>query len=224
MPVSTTFSTIAAAKPRRRTLTISCIIAAALATLTGCGDAPTGPRSLAAGSPRFEMTSTNPTPTSKVKGLTRLATLAHAVVVTKTIPDGGGKIDVPGTDFSLEIPKGAFEGKSMTFTITAYAGKVIAYDFEPHGTVFLKPLKATQHLAKTTWKNLSQLPGYSYNDWAGAYFADYSQVDDVVGNATVNELLPCLIDWKGGTLTFYIPHFSGYMISTGRDDSDDGGM
>ena len=68
-----------------------------------------------------------------LQGLLRTAPLAANVVVVKTLSSGGGGISVPGTDFQLQVPNGAFAGKSMTFTITAYAGSVVAYDFQPHG-------------------------------------------------------------------------------------------
>src|SRR4030095_7317152 len=101
------------------------------------------------------------------QGLLRTVPLSAPVVVVKTLPSGGGGISVPGTDFQLQVPNGAFAGKSMTFTITAYAGSVVAYDFQPHGVTFLKPLKAVQQLGHTNWKSL-ELPSGTYS-FTGAY-------------------------------------------------------
>jgi hypothetical protein len=145
----------------------------------------------------------------------RTTPLANDVVVTKTIPSGGGGIAVPGTDFQLQVPNDAFSGTSMTITIRAYAGNAVAYDFEPHGTVFLKPLKAVQQLGHTNWKTFDLPAGY-YPDWAGAYFADPSQINTTTGEALVNEFMDGGLSVGGATMTWSIPHFSGYMVSTGR--------
>jgi hypothetical protein len=86
----------------------------------------------------------------------------------------------------------------MTFTITAYAGNVVAHDFQPHGVTFLKPLTAVQQLGHTNWKNY-KLPAGTY--WAGAYFADASQVDFTSGQALVNEFMSSLVQVGGATMT-----------------------
>ena len=64
----------------------------------------------------------------------------------------------------------------MTFTITAYAGNVVAYDFQPHGATFLKPLTAVQQLGHTNWKSLG-LPARLLPEQEGDYFADASQIE-----------------------------------------------
>jgi hypothetical protein len=102
----------------------------------------------------------------------------------------------------------------MTFTITALAGPVVAYDFQPHGAVFLKPLKFVQQLGHTNWAHLNLPSGYQPG-WNGAYFADARQIDLTSGTAVVNELLPADVNISGATLTFSVPHFSGYMVASG---------
>src|SRR4051812_5837354 len=66
------------------------------------------------------------------QGLLREKPLANAVTVSKVIKWKGGTIDVPGTDFQLRIPRGAFVGESMRITVTALPGATVAYEFEPH--------------------------------------------------------------------------------------------
>lgn len=149
------------------------------------------------------------------QGLQRTVPLDKPVTVTKVVPHGGGGISVPGTDFQLQIPNGAFAGKSMTFTITALAGPVVAYDFQPHGVVFQKPLKFVQQLGHTNWAHLKLPPHYQHG-WNGAYFADTSQIDETSGTAAVNELMPADVSIGGATLTFSVPHFSGYLIAAGH--------
>lgn len=184
---------------------------------TACGDAPTAPLASSSSQPRLSATvsATTSTALTPAQGLLRTKPLAENVVVVKTLSSGGGGISVPGTDFQLQVPNGAFAGKSMTFTITAYAGNVVAYDFQPHGVVFLKPLKAVQQLGHTNWKDFD-LPAGFYPDWSGAYFASDAQVNLVTGAALINEFMPGGVNVGGATMTWDIPHFSGYMIATGR--------
>lgn len=150
------------------------------------------------------------------QGLLREQPLAHAVSATKVISNGGGTVDVPGTDFQLKIPKGAFVAKSMTFTVTALAGAAVAYDFEPHGAVFLAPLTFVQHLSHTNLKGVKLPPGF-VSEITGAYFPSASMVDPVTGLAIVTELFSADITLHGNDLSFPISHFSGYMIATGRE-------
>jgi hypothetical protein len=152
-----------------------------------------------------------------VQGLLRVKPLDNPVVVTKVIPSGGGSIDVPGTDFQLQIPKGAFDGKEMAITVRALAGYTVAYDFEPHGVVFNVPLKFVQHLGHTNLKGVKPPPGFN-NRLSGAYFPKANLVDPTSGIAVVTELLPANLTWSGDQIVFSIWHFSGYMVSTGCED------
>ena len=181
-----------------------------------CGESATAPtRSITpVDAPSFAKA---PTELVLAQGLLRQNPLLNPIVVTKTIPRGGGSISVPGTDFQLQIPKEAFADKEMTITITALPGKVVAYDFQPHGVVFLKPLKAVQQLGHTNWKGVKLKKG-TYDDWTGAYFANTSQVNLMNGKAFIDEFMPGGVEIGGATVTWSIPHFSGYMVSTGREE------
>jgi hypothetical protein len=187
-------------------------IAALTGSIAACADAPSAPASLTPNGPHRATSITSLVP---AQALLRTAPLAQTVVYTKTVPRSGGGISVPGTDFQLQIPNGAFAEKSITFTITAYAGSAVAYDFQPHGTVFLKPLKAVQQLGHTNWKSFNLPAGY-YPNWAGGYFADVSQLNLTTGSALINEFMPGGVNVGGATMTWDVPHFSGYMVSTGR--------
>ncbi|HEY9227457.1 MAG TPA: hypothetical protein VIP11_12460, partial [Gemmatimonadaceae bacterium] len=201
---------------RRHTHVAAVLAVAAVVFAVACGDSPTAPaRSIGTdGAPSFGKAPQNLVP---AQGLLRANPLLNPIVVVKTIPRGGGGISVPGTDFKLEIPKDAFAEKEMTITITALPGKVVAYDFQPHGVVFLKPLKAVQQLGHTTWKGVKLKKGL-YEDWTGAYFASQSQINLMNGRALIDEFMPGGVEIGGATITWYIPHFSGYMVSTGRDE------
>ncbi|HEY4132939.1 MAG TPA: hypothetical protein VGM50_20155 [Gemmatimonadaceae bacterium] len=151
------------------------------------------------------------------QGLLRNDALDAAITVTKSIKSSGGTIDVPGADFQLVVPKGAFLSPSMTFTVTALPGSAVAYNFEPHGSTFLVPLQFVQKLGHTNLKGAKLLPGF-HPEISGAYFTDPSMIDTQTGLALVAELLPADVDASivGNKLTFPIWHFSGYMASTGR--------
>ena len=184
-----------------------------------CGDSATGPEPVRSITPDAAP-SFGKAPSQTLafaQGLLRQKPLLEPIVVTKKISRGGGGISVPGTDFDLDIPKDAFVEKEMTITITALPGKVVAYDFQPHGVVFLKPLKATQKLGHTNWKGVKLKKG-TYEDWAGAYFKSASQINLMNGKALIDEFMPGGVELGGSTITWWIPHFSGYMVSTGREE------
>jgi len=149
-------------------------------------------------------------------GLFREKALLTPVSVTKVIPNTGGKIDISEADFSLEIPRGAFAAKSMKITVTALAGRVVAYDFQPHGTVFTAPLRFVQKTGHTNADGVTPTAGFT-TEWYGAYFAS-GVIDPATGIAAVNELLPIDLSamWTREEISFKVWHFSGYMISTGR--------
>src|SRR3954468_18012084 len=137
------------------------------------------------------------------QGLLREKPLEKAVTVTKVIRYKGGTIDVPGTDFQLRVPRGAFTGSSMTFSVTGVAGAAVAYDFEPRGVHFLVPLTFVQKLGHTSLHKAKTPPGLE-KKLVGAYFTDASMIDAQTGIAIVAEFLPADIEatWSGEQLTF----------------------
>lgn len=150
--------------------------------------------------------------------LSRDVALSSPIVRSFTFDKKGGKIEIKETGLRIDVPSGAIPGSSLTITVTALAGSGIAYDFQPHGTVFLKPLDFEQDLDGTSWEKL-KLKG----TLLGGYFADPSQLN-VLGNglALLDELFPVTLNKN--TASFDIRHFSGYMVSGGRQtayaDSD----
>ena len=92
---------------------------------------------------------------------------------------------------------------------------MVAYDFQPHDPVFLKPLTAVQQLGHTNWKSLG-LPAGSYPNMNGNYFASTSQINFTTGQAVVNEVMPGGVNVGGATMTWSVPHFSGYLVSWNR--------
>jgi hypothetical protein len=147
---------------------------------------------------------------SSVTGLLRLAPLSQpvtrSVLVTRR---AGGELRVPETGLRVTIPAGAIAKDTMTITVTALPGRLVAYEFEPHGTQFAKPLTFSQDLGATSWVLSLLKPTLG-----GGYFKNASQLNTQTGVSQINEELAARLEV--GRVSFDISHFSGYMVSTGR--------
>jgi hypothetical protein len=139
-----------------------------------------------------------------VPAVQRKVALPAPVTVTKTIGSAGGTLSIPAAGVTVVVPQGAVSS-STTFTMTARAGYYVAYDFEPHGIKFAKPLTLTQDLSGTN-VTLLQRPFLKL-----AYYTDPSLLSKAV--ATVTELISGLL--SGNNFSAKINHFSGYVICVG---------
>ncbi len=153
---------------------------------------------------------------AKVHVLKRTPPLKTVETRTLSItPTRGGTITLPTAGLTVTVPVGAIRTGTLTITVRAIAGKSVAYDFQPHGTVFAKPLTLTQDLGKTSWKQLGNVTLY------GGYYP--GEVDDANSLATITESFPIRITTDAKKVvraTFDIWHFSGYVLSTGRADGE----
>lgn len=149
-----------------------------------------------------------------VDGVQWNAPLARNLVVSAVIDHKGGTLAIPQTGFKLTVPRNAVSGPTE-FSVTAVAGSIVAYEFEPHGTQFPIPLVASQDIRFTRLTTLPPVVGSSVR---AAYFPDASQLDQATGRATVSEYAASLLDVAGFSVRFNINHFSGYMVSSGRSD------
>jgi hypothetical protein len=174
-----------------------------MVALGACADVPTAPQ--------------DSVPSASLLGLPLLssgAVEAHVVrrttplaadeVVTKVIGRAGGTIQLPRAGLTLTVPRGAVL-HNTTFTVTAPAGDLVGYEFEPHGTDFLRKLKATQRLRGT---EIGLLEGVLSPPFAAYYEGELLPVLDVF------EVLGVNVSGLLGVATFEIPHFSGYIIAT----------
>ena len=148
-----------------------------------------------------------------VSGLQRTSPLLVPITVTKTIGSAGGTLSIPSAGVTVTVPSGALSSNTV-ITMTARAGSLVAYDFAPHGITFAKPLVFTQKLSGTTASLLNA------GNIQLAYYADPSQLNLLGG--LVSELLGGNVNLLTWTYTGNIHHFSGYMMSCGRDASLDG--
>jgi hypothetical protein len=129
--------------------------------------------------------------------------------VSQTIGPAGGTLSLPGAGAALKVPAGALL-VPVRITMSVLPGDVVAYEFAPHGLIFLKPATLEQQLGGTKEKGTSG--GGSTDPVELGYFGQPS---------VLNTLFPKLDELRGGTEVngvFSAPiwHFSGYAVSCGR--------
>ena len=138
--------------------------------------------------------------------LTRKQELTKDITVTAVIGSNGGRLAIPAAGFELVVPRNAVK-KSTRFTVTAIKGKLVAYEFGPHGTNFPRSLQAKQDLSVTDWNLLSLRP------LTAGYFADRSDLNLQRATALVSEIIRGLTIPLTKQFNFPIDHFSGYVVA-----------
>jgi hypothetical protein len=156
--------------------------------------------------------------------LTRTTPLASDIVVSAVITPGkpgsaaqSVKIDAAG--LKVSFPWNAVRVPT-TVKITAYAGDLVSYSFEPHGIQFDTTIKVQQELKGTTaYKNDALRASL-----AGGYLDDGLADINADGIASITEVFPIYYNETDPTGTvkltpsvakFETRHFSGYIIATG---------
>ena len=155
---------------------------------------------------------------TSVHVLRRSTALEKDVSYTQTVGVYGGRIVVPNTGLTIEVPYGALKSPTA-ITVTALAGDKVAYEFGPHGLLFAKPVRVTQSLTGTYAENKD----VSYE---AIYFGPSTDVSLLGGVlCLVLEILHIDLNKTTNSVGFDIRHFSGYLVSTGRmsGDNADGG-
>ncbi len=140
-----------------------------------------------------------------MRPLTRKAPLRQDVSASALIGAAGGTLSLPQAGFTLVVPAGAV-GVPTAFSVTALAGAEVAYEFEPHGTVFLRPLAAMQEL-RGTRHTLLQAP------LKAGYFPDRATLSISGVGTMVSEQIAGLVDLRHSSFTWPIQHFSGYIVA-----------
>lgn len=144
----------------------------------------------------------NPGP---VQVLTRTTPLAQDYSVTETVGPNGGIIRIPEAGLLVAFPRWAVRSPTQ-ITVTAPAGDLVGYHFQPHGLEFRRSVAVVQNLNGT---NAPGLFGGLGSSMRVAYFQ--GPLNPVV---TALEILPLdVLGWLN--LGFFrIDHFSGYVIAT----------
>lgn len=122
--------------------------------------------------------------------------------VSQTIGPEGGVVRIPDTGFELVVPANAVSTPT-NFSVTALAGRSVAFEFQPHGTTFKVPLTFRQNIRYTRFGHGQHLKG--------AYFEDRTKINANTGAATVLEQIDASVN--GDWIEFLIHHFSGYLVS-----------
>jgi len=152
---------------------------------------------------------TNSLGLTNANGVLRTTPLERDITVQKTIGHNGGVLSIPDAGVTVIVPYGALD-RDTEITMTARAGLLLAYDFEPHGVTFRVPLVINQNLNGTNVGLLSPL------SLKLGYYSDPSMLGKTT--ALVSELVGGLTSILTRTFTAPIKHFSGYVIVCGRSD------
>jgi hypothetical protein len=146
--------------------------------------------------------------------LRRTAYLADDITESALIGPDGGEIDIDGTGARVVFPPGALS-RQTRIAMTVKAGWNVAYEFGPHGISFDAPVAVQQDLSYTVANNVR-----AASKVQAGYFQrslDTAFLDQSRSLARVSELRQVFVDRVLNSLvaTFYIYHFSGYMMSSG---------
>ena len=151
-----------------------------------------------------------------VVALTRRVPLDHDISATATVGPRGGVIAIEDAGVTVVFPRGALSA-STQITMTAKAGAAVAYEFRPHGITFDAPVWVGQDLTST------QIAGGELAAVQAGYYEqplDAIFVDPTKSLARVTQLRKADLDRAvhPRMATFYILHFSGYIMSSGFAD------
>jgi hypothetical protein len=144
--------------------------------------------------------------------LKRNTSLKQNVSASAVIGSKGGSIRIDAAGVQITFPAGALNQDTL-ITVTAFKGSDVAYDFQPHGLVFGKPVMIQQSLAGTWVETYPQLltglhGAYYDTDLASAF------VDAGKYFAKIKENQLGYTD-DPSQVRFYVGHFSGYLVSCG---------
>lgn len=186
----------------------------AVLAFTACSELPTAP------SPRSSIT---PDATGPLFGKNKKVKVTEPVLVdallwkkpvshksaTAVIGPEGGTITLKGGT-KIVFPAGAVS-EDVNITATRLAGKIVAFEFEPHGIQFAQPVVIEVPTRNTKVPDLPSLA-----DIQGAYFPNITALNPGFGTATVTEFEPTFVSADKAWIRFSVDHFSGYLVSMGR--------
>jgi hypothetical protein len=142
---------------------------------------------------------------------------AHSRVeqsVSAVVDADGATLLLPGADFSLTIPAGALS-EPTAITVTANAGPFVAYEMQPHGLRFMKPVIAVQGLSTTatygTDAGNSVRSAYLPEGWETIGADDLAAPVEVEASTTILHGVKPVADSHEWVLN----HFSRYILISG---------
>ena len=198
---------------RLRPLFAVLAVASSLGLAVSCSsDSPTTPPAAAPTRGERAKTTLLASPIAIIP-LQRTSPLATNEVAQGRIGIFGGTLVLPNAGLTIVVPPFALSSP-VTITATALAGSNVAYEFEPHGLQFLAPVAMTQDLSVTEARAGGTIDPLLL--FLG-YFPNSSNI------TSVTELLSLQLNLPLQTSTGLIWHFSGYVLSSGRDDESPAG-
>lgn len=134
--------------------------------------------------------------------------------VSAVIGPEGGSFVLPGSDFTMTIPAGALSDSTL-ITLTSKGGPHVAYDMQPHGLAFLRPVTVVQQL-----RNTALYATGDGNSIRSAYLPDGKEEIAPDDSATPVELPAGATLYYGynsvaETHVWYLNHFSRYILISG---------
>jgi hypothetical protein len=183
-------------------------VLAGLAVLAAAACADTNSSTLTPRTPALSAGST--AKTQKAAG--RKVPVARSFTRSIDVDHKGGELKIDEVGFKLKVPKQAIRPQDGTIhiSVTVLAGDQVAYEFQPSGITFSRPLEFQQDL-----HDLDASGSYSLVPQV-SYFKSQQDLDPTHGIARTYEDLITDIDFSGHTLKADIWHFSGYIVSWGR--------
>lgn len=134
--------------------------------------------------------------------------------VSAQIGPAGGSLSLPGADFEMTIPQGALEEATL-ISVSSLKGTHVAFDMQPHGLQFRKPVRVVQGL-----RNTATYGTPAGNGVRSAYLADaHEQIedDDSVIPAELPAATTLFYEYVpiAQTHIWYLNHFSRYILISG---------
>lgn len=194
----------------------SALVAAVLTVAAACSTDRAAPSAPALFSPKEASTGTTSTLTTSqaaqgtVIAVKRKQPLRQNISSSAVIGPAGGSIEIANAGVQINFSSGAI-AVPTTITVTALAGNMLAYEFQPHGIQFSQEVKIKQDMKPTNWYDQ-----YDKSKLEAAYFKDATQLDQAAGTAVVDEFLPLSVDVSKSKVEFRVTHFSGYIVAMGR--------
>ncbi len=142
-----------------------------------------------------------------VSVLRRVTPLAANIEATAVIGSAGGVVEIPQAGLKITVPAGALSVPTPV-TVTALAGDLVAYTFQPHGTQFAQVVTGEQSLLGTEGV-------FGGVDERG-YFSSLDAIDWQSGNAVVSEISLVMPEVTSTSIRFFLNHFSGYLLAVDR--------
>lgn len=134
--------------------------------------------------------------------------------VSAVVGPDGGSLALPGSDFAMTIPAGALSD-SRVITVTSKGGVHVAYDMQPHGLVFLKPVTIVQQLRNTAIYGTGEA-----RNVRSAFLPEGQEEIAADDSASPAELAAGATLYYGTdvvaeTHIWYLNHFSRYILISG---------